>query len=206
MKFILSKINIYNIVLITILSIHFLLIITGQCYDQGWNFINNKFTSKINENYITPYFEQNWCMFAPTPPQGNEYIAIRFHTAKISSPVINIHEKIKNDNFKKPFSLDQRTIKYLSECYSDVLTKHSEGNTNKELMKKSNGILSILNYSKIVLLKQKGFLNQVGLNDTINVDLYLINEPLSPFNKPERKREQFYTEIKNLYLTKKTHK
>ncbi|MCC9017353.1 DUF5819 family protein [Flavobacterium lipolyticum] len=194
--------KIYRLIIISFLSFHFLLIISTQCYNQGWSFFNYEILEKIDDNYINPYFEQNWCMFAPEPPQGNEYIILKFHSKSINSPLIDIHEQIKNNSFRNPFSLDQRIIKYMSECYNDIMINHTRGYTTEKLLQKSNGLLSILNYSKIVLTKQEKFLHQIAPHDSIKLNVYLINEPLSPFRKPSCKKKQYYFEIKNINLTK----
>lgn len=196
-------VKIYSWILIVILSLHFTIIIATQCYNQGWEFTRLKCIEKINDNYVNPYFEQSWTMFSPNPPQGNEYICIKFHTKNRMTKTINIHERIKQNNFKIPFSLDQRTIKYLSECYSDILANKNLGYSNHKLFQKSNGLQSILNYSKIVLSKQKEFLKNSNANDSIKIDLYLVQEPLNVFEKSKLKREQFYVEIDDLYLTTK---
>jgi hypothetical protein len=195
--------KIYSWVLMVLLLIHFTLIIATQCYDQGWELMRLKYIEKINNNYVNLYFEQSWSMFSPNPPKGNEYVCIKFHSQTITTKTINIHEKIKQNSFKTPFSLDQRTIKYLSECYSDILLKKNLGYSNNELIEKSHGLQSILNYSKIVLSKQKDFLKNINANDSIKIDVYLIQEPLNVFEKSKLKREQFYVEIKDLYLTSK---
>ena len=142
-------------------------------------------------------------MFSPNPPQGNEYICIKFHTKDRMSKIIDIHEKIKQNSFKTPFSLDQRTIKYLSECYSNILVKKDLGYSSHKLVQKSYGLQSILNYSKIVLSKQKEFLESINENDSIKIDLYLVQESLNVFEKSKMQREQFYVEIDDLYLTTK---
>jgi Family of unknown function (DUF5819) len=196
-------VKIYSRVVLILLIIHFCLIILTQCYDQGWGFIKFKFIEKINYSYVNPYFEQSWSMFSPNPPKGNEYICLKFYSKTCSSKMINIHQKIMENSFKKPFSLDQRTIKYLNECYSDLLINKNLRYSNNELIEKSHGIQSIMNYSKIVLMKQKDFLKRTNENDSIKIDIYLVQEPLNVFENSKLKREQFYVEVENLFLTTK---
>jgi Family of unknown function (DUF5819) len=195
--------KIYTAFIGLLLSIYFIIVVLTQCYDQGWSFFKVKPIQYLKEHYVSPFFEQNWGMFSPNPPHGNEYIMVKFYTQNDSTKLINIHEKIKENSFKNPFSLNQRIIKYFNECYGDIATKHSEGYLGNEFVKKSYGLQSILNYSKIVLKNQKEFLKGVNPNDTIKVNLYLVQEPLNDFEKSKLKREQFYTEIKHLNLTTK---
>jgi Family of unknown function (DUF5819) len=195
--------KLYSSFLVGLLSIYFLIILLTQCYDQGWSFFKIQSIQTLKENYVSPFFEQNWGMFSPNPPHGNEYIMVKFHTQNKTTKLINIHEKIKESSFKNPFSLNQRIIKYFNECYGDISSKNSIGYSNKEFIKKSYGLQSILNYSKIVLKKQTEFLDGINHNDTIKIDLYLVQEPLNDFEKSKLKREQFYTEIKGFNLTTK---
>ncbi|WP_059015033.1 DUF5819 family protein, partial [Flavobacterium psychrophilum] len=139
---------------IVLLSIHFILVLLNQCYQQNWAYFKTKPIEQINSNYINPFFEQNWGMFAPNPPHGNQYIVVQFYTKKDSTELINIHEKIMQSSFKRFFSLDQRILKYFNSCYNDIIIKKSNKYSNEEMIKKSHGLQSILNYSRIVLQKQ----------------------------------------------------
>ncbi len=185
------------------LSIYFIIVVLTQCFDQGWSIFQTKPIQALKDQYVAPFFEQNWGMFSPNPPHGNEYIILKFHTQNNTTKPINIHEKIKENSFKNPFSLNQRVIKYLNECYGDISSRANKGYSNNEFIKRSHGLESILNYSKIVLEKQTEFLDKISANDTIKVDLYLIQEPLNSFEESKLKREQFYTQIKDLCLTTK---
>jgi hypothetical protein len=165
--------------LIFLITIHFSLILIGQGEDQGWLMFKNKTVENINNNYINPYFEQGWGMFAPNPPIGNEYMVLQFSNKHYRSDFINIHELVKQNSLNNFFSIDQRLIKYLDECNSDILSKKFDFTDNKKLLEKSYGLKSILNYSKIVLSKQKKFLKNTFVNDTIKVDVYIIYEPFN---------------------------
>jgi Family of unknown function (DUF5819) len=195
--------KIYSSFLVGLLSIYFFIILITQCYDQGWSFFKTQSIKTLKENYISPFFEQNWGMFSPNPPNGNEYIMLRFHAQNDTTRLINIHEKIKESSFRNPFSLNQRIIKYFNECYGDISLNNCKGYSKNEFIKKSYGLQSILNYSKIILKKQTEFLDGINHNDSIKVDLYLVQEPLNDFEKSKLESKQFYTEIKNLNLTTK---
>jgi hypothetical protein len=198
-----TSIKIYTAFIGLLLSIYFIIVILTQCYDQGWSVFQIKPLQTVKEHYVAPFFEQNWGMFSPNPPHGNEYIILKFHTQYNTTKPINIHEKIKENSFKNPFSLNQRIIKYFNECYGDISSRSNKGYSNDEFIRNSHGLESILNYSKIVLKNQTDFLKAINPNDTIKVDLYLMQEPLNDFEKSELKREKYYTEIKDFILTTK---
>jgi hypothetical protein len=191
---------VFKVVIISVIFIHFTLVGLTQSYDLGLPFLQRNNVKKINENYIYPYFEQNWGMFAPTPPHGSEYIIIQFYSKKIISNPIDIHEKIKKSSFGSPFSLNQRIIKYFSECYNDIIEKKAKGYSNTELEIKSHGLKALLNYSKIVLKNQTEFLTQLKSKDTIKVNIYLINEPLSDIKSLKSKKEKYYIQLKDINL------
>lgn len=196
----LTKEKVFYFSIYVVLFFHFSMIILTQCYDQGWKIFKIKYIERINENYISPFFEQNWGMFAPNPPKANEYFIVKFHTNLKSSKYIDIHYPVIKSSFANPFSLDQRTIKYFSECYNDIAEKYNKGYTNQAFVRKSYGLKSILNYSKIVLSKQKAFLDSVVENDSIKIDLYLVNEPLNSFENRTFRKGQFYIKITDIFL------
>ena len=197
------KEKIFKFVILLVLLFHYSLVILTQCYDQGWKSFNTTYLRSINENYITPFFEQNWGMFAPNPPKGNEYFIIKFHTNSKNSKFIDIHTAVIKNSFANPFSLDQRTIKYFSECYNEIIVKRNKGYTNQEFVKKCYGLQSILNYSKIVLSNQNAFLNSVKSNDSIKIDLYLVSEPLNSFENRRMRKGQFYNKIADIFLARR---
>jgi len=113
-------INIFKAVLALLLSIHFLIIILNQCFQQKWSLINCPIIEKLESMYILPFFEQNWTMFAPNPPTGKKYIALEFYTKNnkeknTTSGVLNIHDPISQENLQTYFSLNQRLIKYFAD-------------------------------------------------------------------------------------------
>ncbi|MDQ1164408.1 DUF5819 family protein [Flavobacterium sp. SORGH_AS_0622] len=191
------------ILLIVFLSIHFALVLLTQCNQQNWTVFKLKLIDKINEHYINPFLEQNWGMFAPNPPRGSQYIAVQFYTKKDSTEPINIHQKVMENNFKSFFSLDQRILKYFNSCYNDILIKKAENPLNKELLQKSHGLQSILNYSKIVLQKQNLFVTKLTPNDSVYVNLYLVDDPLNNIEFSELKNEKSYLTVKGIFLTSK---
>ncbi len=199
----LNKEKVFYFVTSVVLYFHFSTIILTQCYEQGWKVFKTTYIKSINKNYISPFFEQNWGMFAPNPPNANEYFIIKFHTNLKNSKYIDIHYPIVKSSFANPFSLDQRTIKYFSECYNDIAEKYNKGYTNQEFIRKSYGLQSILNYSKIVLSKQNAFLNSVLENDSIKIDLYLVNEPLNSFENRTFRKGQFYNKLTDIFLATK---
>lgn len=196
-----NKVNIvFKGVIISLIFIHFILVGLTQSYDLGLPFLQSDNVKKINDYYIFPYFEQNWGMFAPNPPHGNEYIIIQFYSKKIISNPIDIHEKIKQSSFGNPFSLNQRIIKYFSECYNDIIEKKAKGLSNNELEVKSHGLKALLNYSKIVLKNQTEFLKQIKSKDTIKMNIYLMNEPLNDIKSAKLKKEKYYIQLKDINL------
>ena len=145
---------------IIFLSVHFIFILLIQCYQQNWALFKNSSIEEINLAYVTPYFEQNWAMFAPNPPQGNQFIALQFYTKKDSTELVNIHQKVLENSFRNVFSINQRILKYFNGCYNNIIIKKTSDTNNYELLKKSHGLQSILNYSKIVLGNQEKFIKK----------------------------------------------
>lgn len=188
-----------KILIITLISLHFIFIIISQLYEL--NIFNNKYSKIVDEYYILPYFEQHWGMFSPNPPQGNQFIMIKFRSSG-KSIVIDLHEKIRKNSNKKFLNLDQRLMKYQTECFNDIMNKlqTKEISLNNPNVKKSKGLQSTMNYSLFVLKKQKDFVNQLKPSDSIFVDFYLIDDVL---DKPESKNKykgKYYTEFKNIFL------
>jgi hypothetical protein len=196
--------KIFTYSLIGLLTLHFIFVLLNQCYQQNWVISKNKQMEKINTNYMNPYFEQHWGMFAPNPPHGNQYIAVQFYTKKDSTELINIHQKILQSSFKRKFSIDQRILKYFNTCYNDILIKGGYKYSNSEFLEKSHGLQSILNYSKIVLLKHNEYLQKIKSNDSIYIDLYLVDEPLNSIEFSKFLKEKTYIDVKNIFLTTKT--
>lgn len=188
--------------ILLILVIHFTFVVIVQFYDLGYT--NNRIAEKIKNNYITPFFEQNWGMFAPTPPHGNQYFVIKFHTDK-DSIIVDIHEDIKNNSNRGFLNINQRLLKYQNSCYNDIIKKRSIGRLNNiyKDKNKSHGLESILNYSKLTLKNQKAFLNTISDKDSVFIDIYLINEPLLPSNSKKKYEEKKYITLTDIYLTTK---
>lgn len=159
-----NKINfiLVRIVLTLFISVYFGSIILVQGYQQGWHFMQSYSIKNLNDNYILPFFEQNWSMFTPNPPDGKRVIAVQFYSKHMgkkmdSTAILNLHDKVSNENKKVFFSLNQRLIKYFSDCYNDVSQKTQRYKNKKELEKNSSGLKSLKNYVRFVLTHQEDF-------------------------------------------------
>lgn len=193
--------NLYKKVIITVLLIlHFSCVILVQLYDL--QYIKTERIKKIKNFYIIPYFEQNWGMFAPNPPQGNQYFLIKFHSGN-NSVVIDIHKKIKENSDKGLFNLDQRLLKFQNECYNDILNKllHKKLSISFPNTKDSHGLQSILNYSKFSLKQQSEFLIKLAPNDIIYADVYLMDIPLNPYGSKIKFGNKKYILLPNIRLS-----
>ena len=181
------------------LIIHFIFIITGQIRDLG--FIKNEYTKKIENNYISPYFEQNWSMFSPNPPTGNQYIVLSFR-CKNNNLVLDIHEQVRKGSIFSFLNINQRLLKYQSECYNDILTKIELKKIilNNVDSRKSHGLQSILNYAKIALIKQSVFLKSINSKDSITTDIYLVDHPLNPPKSKKFLGEKKFIKLENIFL------
>lgn len=202
MKFFNDK-NLYKKVIISILLIlHFSCVISVQFYDL--QYIKAEKIKNIRNFYIIPYFEQNWGMFAPSPPNGNQYFLIKFHSGN-NSVVIDIHKKTKENSDKGLFNLDQRLLKYQNECYNDILNKlvHKKLSISFPDTKNSHGLQSILNYSKFSLKHQSEFLIKLAPNDIIYADVYLMDMPLNSYGSKIKFGNKKYILLPNIYLSNK---
>ncbi|MGN7757591.1 DUF5819 family protein [Chryseobacterium sp. 22532] len=197
-----KKIKLLKNFTIGCLSIHFLFVILVQFYDLDYT--KNGTIKKIKDFYINPFFEQNWGMFSPTPPHGNQYFIIKYHT-NTNNITIDIHEDIKNNSNQGLFNINQRLLKYQNGCYNDIIQKISKGNLDRIYAdkSKSHGLESILNYSKLTLKNQKSFLDKINNKDSVFVDIYLINESLIPPYSKNKFEEKKYITLTNVYLTNK---
>lgn len=201
-------IKIFKIALISIISIHFFIVVLLQCYQQKWTSVDYPILDKLESFYMLPFFEQNWSMFAPNPPTGKKYIALEFYTKNnneknITSGILNIHDPISKENLQTYFSLNQRLIKYFAECSNEIIIKSKTFKTPKELDSKSNAFRSIKNYSKFVLSKQTDFLNKTNTKDSVFINLFIISEVLPNISEQDKKPEKYFQKIENIFLTKK---
>lgn len=190
-------------ILFIIISFHFLLIIIGQLGELGY--LNNTLSKNIKNKYIVPFFEQNWGMFAPNPPRGNQYFIISYKT-NTDSITLDIHEKIRQGSILSIFNINQRILKYQNECYNDIIKKlnNKKLDLSKIEKNKSHGLESILNYSKLVLIKQKEYIEKLASTDSIKVNIYLVNESLNNINTFYKYNKKEYMVLKNIYLTRKS--
>jgi len=188
--------------LITTITIHFVCVVMGQLYDLGY--LKNSITEKIQKKYLLPFFEQNWGMFAPNPPRGNQYFIVRFYTNQNDTITLDIHKKVLENSNWGLFNNNQRILKYQNECYNDIIHKISSQKLSliSPDVSQSHGLESILNYSEIALIKQEHFLLKVT-NDSIFVDLILMDEILSPPNSEEKYQEKRYFVLSDIYFEKK---
>lgn len=188
--------------IIVLLICHFSCVILVQFYDL--QYIKTEKVKKIRDFYIIPYFEQNWGMFAPNPPQGNQYFLIKFHSGN-NNVVIDIHKKIKENSDRGLFNLDQRLLKYQNECYNDIVNKILQKKLSITLpnVNESYGLQSILNYSKFSLKQQTEFLRKLAPNDIIYADVYLMDMPLNPYGSKSKFDSKKYILLPNVYLSSK---
>lgn len=187
---------------IILISLHFILIIVSQLKEL--KILNNKFSQMVEHYYTLPYLEQNWGMFSPNPPQGNQFIMIKFRTNN-SSVLIDSHKKIRENSNKGFLNLDQRLMKYQIECFNDIINKiqANELDLDKPNIKNSIGLQSTMNYSLFVLKKQEGIIENSKPTDSIFIDLYLIDDVLDKPKSKNKYKGKYYTEIKNIFLTTK---
>jgi len=186
--------------LIVAITMHFLCVVIVQLYDLGY--LKNSISEKIQKHYILPFFEQNWGMFAPNPPRGNQYFVVRFYTNQNDTLTINIHKKVLENSTFGLFNNNQRLLKYQNECYNDIINKISSQKLNltNPDVSQSHGLESILNYSEIALAKQTSFLEKI--NDSVFIDLILVDEALSPPNSEEKYLEKSYLVLSNIISEK----
>lgn len=201
------KLNKYiRIIIISILSIHFIIIILSQINEQFKAESKLDIINEIDSYYVLPFFEQHWSMFAPNPPDGKRFIAVQFWNAngikKDSTKILNIHESISQDNMRTYFSLNQRMIKYFAECFNDLSSHLSNKKLNREKLLNSAGLKSIKNYMVYVLKNQKEFLKLTQKGDSIYSTIYLVNEPL-PGIREESISEKYYQKVDSILLVSK---
>ncbi len=140
-------------------------------------------------------------MFAPNPPKGNQYFIVKFKTKK-DSLTVDIHEQVRKGSMLGLFNINQRILKFQNECYNDILRKlESKKITYSNIeIKNSHGLESIINYSKIALQKQTGFLSKIKPNEIFYLDLYLIDEPLNNPNNINKYGEKKYILLEDINI------
>jgi len=177
-------------------------VVIVQLCDLGY--LKNSVVEKIQKHYILSFFEQNRGMFAPNPPKENQYFVVRFYTNQSDTLVLDIHKKVVENSTFGLFNNNQRILKYQNECYNDIINKINlqKLSLTKPDVSQSHGLESILNYSEIALVKQKDFLEKT-INDSIFVDLILVDYVLSPPNSEEKHLEKSYFVLSNIYFGKK---
>jgi len=196
------KLNALKYTLITIITTHFVCVLAVQLYDLGY--LRNSVVEKIQKHYILPFFEQNWGMFAPNPPKGNQYFLVRFYTNQRNDTItLDIHKKVLENSTWGLFNNNQRVLKYQNECYNDIINKINSQKLSfaKPDVSQSHGLESILNYSEIALVKQKDFLEKI--NDSIFADIILVDQTLSPPNSKEKYFDKRYILLSNIFFGKK---
>lgn len=188
----------YKICLTVLFSTYFIVLIFIQICDLIS--VQNEKIDNFKYGYVLPFFEQNWRMFAPNPPMGNHYFLIKFQTNEVQSEVIDIHQQVRNNSFKGMFSIDQRIIKYFSECYNDIVRKKNKGIPIEENIGLSHGLESIVNYSKIILKNKDSFLKKINHNDSIFLKVYLIDEQLAAQSSESEKITKTYNELNKIFI------
>lgn len=141
----------------------------------------------LKKRGIYVFFEQNWSMFSPNPPNSNRSLIVKFVTTDIESSYLNINDQIRKNSAYSVFSFDQRILKYFTECFNNILKVECNNSAMKGNKIQSHGLESILNYSALVLKKQAQFNSKLKTGDSIYIKIYL-------------KENQKYMELNHFFL------
>ncbi|MBB1138995.1 DUF5819 family protein [Myroides sp. WP-1] len=193
--------KIFKLFSILIVIVYFLFIGSVQLYDL--NYFESKPLNQLKENYALPFFEQNWSMFSPNPPSGNHFFLLKFSTQKQTSGYIDIQQKIRERSFSRCFSIDQRLKKYFSGCFNDIIEIQNAGVDLSLHAYKSQGLESLLNYSKFVFENQTDFKGKLQPKDSVFVNIYLVDEQLNKDIHQKKSYTTLYSELDKIYLLKK---
>lgn len=193
--------RIFNTLSILLVTLYFIFIGCVQVYDL--DYFESEPLKRLNNDYALPFFEQNWSMFSPNPPRGNHFFLLKFSTQTQESGYIDIQKKIRERSFSRFFSIDQRLKKYFSGCFNDIIEIQNRGIDLSLNPHKSQGLESILNYSKFVFENQTDFKNQIQAKDSVFVNIYLIDEQLNNDIHQKKNYTTLYSELDKIYLLQK---
>ncbi|EHQ43722.1 Uncharacterised protein [Myroides odoratus] len=192
-----KKLYHYFVYLVLLLYCSFILLI--QVYDQGY--FKSDTIQQFKENYALPFFEQNWSMFSPNPPMGNHYFLVQFCTATQKSDLIDIQKLIRLRSYSSFFSIDQRLKKYFSGCFNDIITLQRNNIKIQGNPHISQGLESIVNYSKFVFQNQADFQSLIQPHDSVFIKLFLVDEQLNTDIHLPKTYTTIYTELDKIFLT-----
>jgi len=128
--------RIFRIFLFLLLLIHFTIIAFHHLPN---NPIKHQYKFEI-ENYVNPFFSQEWKLFSPNPANSNMSLYYKFTFYKdslvvknsnwldVSGPII----RHRGDKFWSP---GQRVLKHFSSCYINVIDTNSKA---RELIAKND--------------------------------------------------------------------
>lgn len=165
--------------------------------------------------YVSPFFSQNWAMFAPNPPQTNTYVLVRFKIKSLSNnstfitPWYDSHSPVNDFNKKYIFSIAQRLSKYFNTCImsvyqvnnrtyhkSSVLTKFDSLGRHKtlnQLIVNDAGFLCLRQYARQLFnqISKSNNSNNVSfqlrfINEGMPLYKYRHNNFFDPKNHPKK--------------------
>ncbi|QQU05519.1 hypothetical protein I6I89_11030 [Myroides odoratus] len=191
-----KKLYHYFVYLVLFFYCSFILLI--QVYDQGY--FKSETIQQIKENYALPFFEQNWSMFSPNPPMGNHYFLVQFSTVTQKSDLIDIQQLIRARSYSSFFSIDQRLKKYFSGCFNDIVKLQRNNIKIQDNPHISQGLESIVNYSKFVFQNQTDFQSLIQPQDSVFIKLFLVDEQLNTDIHLPKTYTTIYTELDKLFL------
>jgi hypothetical protein len=152
-----------NRLILTLFVSHFVIIFFYLVGDL--DFLPKKYNPYIEwtNQYVNPFFEQRWGMFAPNPPIYNMHIYIQY-IVPVGNQVehsswYDIYSPIISQNYSSYFSVNQRLLKYFHGCamevyetgFADTTKLNKTYNAN---MRKTFGYRSLKRYAKIVYSNQ----------------------------------------------------
>ena len=181
-----------------VLILHFFVVILYQISMIYPNQRQLSFVSIIHNNYLVPFFEQSWSMFAPNPPTTTDRVLLKYRIGKIETEWIDISQPNIEGNRHSYFSVNQRIMKYLhgilSKIQSDSKKLEGEKNVNYDKVRSSVGYRSLQQYAKLVLNKKY---SRVIKNEKVFLMVRVINDAFPNFEH----RELSFNNPKNHYLT-----
>lgn len=196
--------------LFILLIIHFILITIYNAKNKNLATMKYQNVFSFSNDYVAPFFEQNWSMFAPNPPVSTIACLMKFKIIKengrtLETKYLNIHKPVVLAGRSSIFSLDQRLLKYMHGCISDIISKKNTyllaGNSSKQtdqnalppyLQIHSPGYKSLKSYAKAVY-RSSSFPYKIVESDRIFVKMKITDDHFPNFDN----RNLDYKDIKN---------